>query len=232
MVKRHEPGEEKSPIAPKGVAAGEFARWLDGTEAQLHSSNGATEVSCGSCRGCCRSSMFVHIGPEEKRTLDKIPRGLLFPAPGLPKGHVVMGYDDEGRCPMLIEDKCSIYEDRPQACRDYDCRVFAATGINVDGQQEIAQRVREWVFRYEGDGARRDQEILKEAAAFLAENRDLFPAGSLPSYPVQVAVMAVRVFRVFAEMKGKGAREGFAIPDAAVASAILAEIRDAQVGGE
>ncbi len=64
--------------------------------------------------------MFVHIKPDETQTLRRIPRALLFPAPGLPKGHRVMGYDDRGYCPMLVDDKCSIYEDRPQACRTYD----------------------------------------------------------------------------------------------------------------
>jgi Fe-S-cluster containining protein len=76
--------------------------------------------------------MFIHISPEETRTIQRIPRELLFPAPGKPKGHVLMGYTDQGYCPMLVAGECSIYEDRPQTCRDYDCRVFAATGISVD----------------------------------------------------------------------------------------------------
>ena len=81
--------------------------------------------------------MFIHIQPEETQTLQRIPRALLFPAPGLPKGHVLMGYCDKGQCPMLVDNQCSIYEHRPQTCRDYDCRVFAATGISVDQQPSL-----------------------------------------------------------------------------------------------
>ena len=79
-----------------------------------------------------------------------------FPAPGLPKGHVLMGYDDHGQCPMLKGGECSIYDDRPQTCRDYDCRVFAATGIAVDreAQPEIARRVAAWAFTYENAESR------------------------------------------------------------------------------
>lgn len=38
-----------------------------------------------------------------------IPAELLFPAPGLPKGHVLLGYDANGHCPMLAEGGCSIF---------------------------------------------------------------------------------------------------------------------------
>jgi Fe-S-cluster containining protein len=87
--------------------------------------------------------MFIHVKPDEEETLRRIPRALLFPAPGLPKGHVLMGYGDNGQCPMLIDGERSIYEHRPQTCRDYDCRIFAATGVPVDEhtQSEISQRV-------------------------------------------------------------------------------------------
>jgi len=99
--------------------------------------------------------MFIHIEPAETQTIQRIPRALLFPAPGLPKGHVLMGYSDKGHCPMLVGNKCSIYEDRPQTCRDYDCRVFAATGVPVDqSQTEIADRVKAWAFHYESEASR------------------------------------------------------------------------------
>jgi len=113
--------------------------------------------------------MFIHIKPEETQTIQRIPRALLFPAPGLPEGHVLMGYSDNGHCPMLVDNKCSIYEYRPQTCRSYDCRVFAATGVPVDQQTqaEIAQRVKAWVFNYESEESRQEHMILRDAAAFL-----------------------------------------------------------------
>ncbi len=196
------------------VPAGHFSEWLRGADASLRSENAGTNVPCGACRGCCRSSMFIRIKPEETRTLQRIPGALLFPAPGLPKGNVLLGYNDQGQCPMLVDNECSIYEDRPQTCRDYDCRVFAATGISVDPhtQAEIANRVKAWAFDYESEASREEQRTVQEAAAFLEKNRDRFPPGTIPSYPVQLAVLAVRIYRLFSEMKRA--------PDAAIAQAI------------
>ena len=70
----------------KEVSAGDFSVWLRGTEASMRSGKGGAEVPCGTCRGCCRSSMFIHIKPEETRTLERVPRALLFPAPGCRRG--------------------------------------------------------------------------------------------------------------------------------------------------
>ena len=168
--------------------------------------------------------MFIPIKPEETKTIQRIPRALLFPAPGLPKGHVLLGYDDQGRCPMLVDNECSIYEDRPQTCRDYDCRVFAATGITVDPetQAEIANRVKAWAFDYESEGSREEHTIVREAAAFLQKNRDLFTKGSLPGYPVQLAALAITIYRLFAELTG----EKLTVPpDAAIAQAIMNAIK-------
>jgi hypothetical protein len=87
----------------------------------------------------------VHIEPDETDTLAHVPAELRFPAPGLPKGHFVLGYDQHGHCPMLIDGACSVYEHRPRTCRTYDCRIFAVTGV-VPDQPGIADRVRDWEF--------------------------------------------------------------------------------------
>jgi len=91
-----------------------------------------SNVPCGSCTACCTSSQFIHIAPDEVDPLGVIPRDVLFPAPRLPVGHVLMGYDDNGHCPMLVDGACSIYEHRPRTCRTYDCRAFAASGLELD----------------------------------------------------------------------------------------------------
>jgi len=219
MRKKREPGEE-AQAALVLIAAGGFSAWLGATEDALRSGDGGADVPCGTCRGCCRASMFIHIKPEETRTLKRIPRGLKFPAPGLPKGHVLLGYNERGECPMLVGNECSIYEDRPQTCRDYDCRIFAATGIAVDEkiQAEVARRVREWVFTYVDQESHEKHALVKEAAAFLTQNRNLFPQGSLPGYPVQLAALAVRVYGVLAELRGE---TGAGRTDAEIAQAIL-----------
>jgi Fe-S-cluster containining protein len=128
------------------LPAGSFSAWFDEIVDALHT-DGEMAVPCGTCRACCTSSQFVHIEPDEADTLAHVPAALRFPAPGLPAGHVVLGYDEHGRCPMLVDDVCSIYDHRPRTCRTYDCRVFAATGIDSGATQPaIAAQVRAWDF--------------------------------------------------------------------------------------
>jgi hypothetical protein len=44
---------------------------------------------------------------------------------------------------MFADGRCSIYDERPRACRQYDCRVFAVSGVIPD-QPAVAERVRQW----------------------------------------------------------------------------------------
>jgi Fe-S-cluster containining protein len=121
-----------------------FSEWLDEFELTMEREIDAV-VPCGACTACCTSSQFVHIGPDENDALAHIPAELRFRAPGLPKGHFVMGYDERGHCPMLVDGDCSIYDHRPRTCRMYDCRIFAVTDVEPD-QPEIATRVHDWQF--------------------------------------------------------------------------------------
>jgi Fe-S-cluster containining protein len=152
------------------VAAGDFSTWLDGMQAALRGEHDA-DVPCGSCTACCTSSQFVHIEPDETDALAHIPAALLFPAPRLPKGHVLLGYDERGHCPMLVGGRCSIYQHRPRTCRTYDCRVFPAAGLDAD-QPAIAERVRRWRFAYPTalDRSRHD-EVRRAARTQAAQDR-------------------------------------------------------------
>jgi Fe-S-cluster containining protein len=143
--------------------AGGFSDWLTGMRAALRGERTA-HVPCGGCTACCTSSQFVHVDPDEADALAHIPTDLLFPAPGLPPGHMVLGYDERGHCPMLIEGRCSIYDHRPRACRTYDCRVFAAAGVAPD-QPAVAQQVRRWRFSYPEPAERILQEGVRSRAA-------------------------------------------------------------------
>jgi uncharacterized protein len=124
-------------------AAGAFSSWLIRMR-EILTEGGAADVPCGGCVGCCASSKFIHIGPREKRTLSRIPKKFLFPAPLLPKGTMLLGYDEKGRCPMLVRGKCTIYEYRPHTCRTYDCRVFSAAGVEPEDDEKglIRKQVR------------------------------------------------------------------------------------------
>jgi Fe-S-cluster containining protein len=136
------------------LPAGSFSGWLASMRSALRGERDAA-VPCDGCTACCTSSQFIHIEPDETDTLAHIPQALLFPAPGSPPGHVVLGYDDNGQCPMLIDNACSIYEHRPKTCRTYDCRLFAATGVEIDASKPaIAARVRRWRFTFATDDDR------------------------------------------------------------------------------
>jgi Fe-S-cluster containining protein len=178
--------------------AGDFSTWLRDTRRALLAGTG-TVVECGTCRGCCRSSYFIHIAPQESSVLHVVRKELLVPAPGLPAGHVLMGYDTSGRCPMLTDGECSIYDHRPQTCRDYDCRVFAAAGIDAGGDEraEINQRVREWTFTYPAQRDRDEQGAVREAAAFIRTNEDRFAQEQRPVTESQVAILAIKAYELF-----------------------------------
>ena len=180
------------------LAAGAFSAWLAQARSALVTKASA-DVACGTCTGCCTSSYFIHIGPDEKDSLARIPKALLFKAPGYPKGHVLMGYDENGHCPMLQKGKCTIYAHRPQTCRDYDCRVFAAAGTAAgdDDKQVINQRVAQWRFDLPTDRDSRELRAVRLAAGYLREHAGTFPSGFVPTSPTQLALLAMKVYEAF-----------------------------------
>ena len=125
---------------------------------------GGSNVPCDGCTACCRSSQFIDIAPDETDTLVHVPAELLFPAPGRPAGHVVLGYDETGCCPMLIDNRCSIYEHRPQTCRTYDCRVLTAARVELDDETKalIAERTQRWRFGYPNPDDRARQRAVRD----------------------------------------------------------------------
>ena len=181
----------------RDLPAGRFSTWLG----QI-----GVDVPCGTCTACCTSSQFIHIGPEERETLSRIPRALLFPAPGLPKGNVVMGYDERGHCPMFVEGACSIYEHRPHTCRTYDCRVFPAAGLEPDhdGRAKITQQVRRWRFDVSDPEDAVVKSAVVAAAVYLRAHAGALPPGAVPGNPTQLAHLAVRIRDVFLERLATG----------------------------
>ena len=153
---------------PDGSDAGDFGTWLDLTLAALPV-NGPSDVPCGTCIACCSAAQFVHVEPTDQAALARIPAELLFPAPGLPEGHRVLGYDRLGRCPMLSDSGCTIYADRPAACRAYDCRVFAATGVSLEesSKRGIQARVDGWKFAITSESDAQRWVAVRAAAGFL-----------------------------------------------------------------
>ena len=178
--------------------AGCFSSWLRRFRHALLTDTGI-EVPCGSCRACCTSSYFIHIRPEEKKTLSRIHKQLLFSAPGLPKGNMLLGHFSDGSCPMLKDSGCMIYNVRPKTCHIYDCRIFAAAGIKAGSKEKrlVNQQVEKWIFSYPTDTDRLQHDAVRTAAWFMLHKVKLFPEGFVPDNPSLLAVSALRVFPVF-----------------------------------
>jgi Fe-S-cluster containining protein len=190
------------------LAAGDFSAWLDGVQAAVRG-EAASDVPCGTCTACCTSSQFVHIGPDETDTLAHIPEDLVFAAPRLPRGHVLLGYDERGHCPMLVDGRCSIYAHRPRTCRTYDCRVFPAAGIDADDDKpQIARQARRWRFEHPTEADRTEHAAVRAAAAYLAERPGDLPSGAVPVTATRRAVLAIEVHEAFLPRDDAGPPRG------------------------
>jgi Fe-S-cluster containining protein len=199
------------------VAAGPFGVWLARARAALRGEAG-NEVPCGDCGGCCTSSYYIPLRPRDVAVLEQVPAAFLTKTRDHPDAHWLMGYRADGHCPMYSGQGCSVYAMRPQTCRDYDCRVFAAAGIDAgkSDKETINRRVRAWAFTYTDDAERAAHAAVRQAAAFLREHAAVFPNGFVPATPMGVAVLAIKVYTVFLST----ARE--VRPPACIAGAIIA----------
>jgi Fe-S-cluster containining protein len=181
------------------LSAGPFSAWLRAAREALRTGAGA-DVPCGDCTACCASAYFIHVRPGETATLDALGKDALIDAPGLPAGHKLLGHGKDGTCPKLVENRCTVYAHRPQTCRAYDCRVFAAAGIlESPDKPRINARVEQWRFDYPTPRDREEHEAVRSAARFITNNAGLFPEGRIPGTPSQLAVLAMKVHGVFLE---------------------------------
>jgi uncharacterized protein len=180
-------GLPAGPATP--LPAGDFSAWLQATYATLWRDVPA-DVPCGSCNVCCRTHHQLHLRPGEKAARKRLPREYLSVARGLPPGYLLLGYDERGACPVLVDDRCSIYEDRLLVCRTYDCRIYAATDVPPD-RADIAVQVRRWRFAYPGAEDRERHEAVLAAARFIRGQSACLPSEAARQQPVRVATLAV-----------------------------------------
>lgn len=176
------------------------------------------DVPCDGCVGCCVSSYPIPLRPTDVVALARVPdRYLQWPSSSGQSAR--MGFRDDGTCPMLVERRCTIYAGRPRTCRDYDCRIYAAAGLQPDGERPvIQQRVAEWSFTYEDEQARASAAAVRAAGIFIREHAASFPAAMRAHSATAAAVLAVKVYPLF--MAGGDAR-----PDAALVDAVLEAAR-------
>jgi Fe-S-cluster containining protein len=198
------------------LPAGDFSDWLRAMRAALAGGTGM-EVACGDCRGCCTSSLFIKVRAHEHVALARIGARNLEPGPGS-QGNMLMGYDEHGHCLMFRDGGCSIYQDRPETCRTYDCRVFSATGMKAGGDEKsvINARVARWRFSFRTDQARAEQAAVTAAANYMRQHPVRFPGGRVPSRPSEIAVLAVKTYPVFLQPPATDAGIAAAIVETAL----------------
>lgn len=192
--------------ASPNVDAGNFEAWLQSILLSFKVGE-ELDVPCGKCRGCCSAGRFVHLTPSDRSAHSAIPKQFLHCAPGMPKGHAVMGYLAGGLCPMLKAGDCSIYSSRSSTCRTFDCRVLAAAGLRIDGKwnERINERVQAWRFSFSSEDGPQRLKAIRSAANFIQEHPGAFPGGRAPSEPTTIAVLAIKVHTVFLSPSGNAA---------------------------
>jgi hypothetical protein len=76
---------------------------------------------CGGCTSCCRVGYDIELTPDEA---ERLPHG------EDQDGKPILEKQPDGKtCKMFRDGACSIYPERPLACRVYDCRTFSLTRI-------------------------------------------------------------------------------------------------------
>jgi hypothetical protein len=175
------------------------------------------DVPCDGCVGCCVSSYPIPLRPTDAVALARVPdRYLQWPSGSGQSAR--MGFREDGTCPMLSERLCTIYNDRPRTCRDYDCRIYAAAGVLPDGNRPvIQQRVAEWCFTYEDDQASASAAAVHAAADFIRAHAASFPAAMRAHSATAAAVLAIKVYPLF--MDGRDSRPVAELVDAVVEAA-------------
>lgn len=128
---------------------------------------------------------------------------------------------------MLKADACSIYAHRPQTCRNYDCRAFAAAGISLGTgpRSAVNERVWQWRFEYPTELDAQLHCAVRAAAAFLQRRRDLFPEQLRFSDPGQLAKAAIAAHELFLETDDSSLRVTERATDVDIAEAIIRRLR-------
>ena len=84
----------------------------------------ARSVDCAACARCC-TKLQIQVSETDQR---RLAQALGMNLPDLQEKYLVYGPDDEGGsvwrmkeapCPFLENGRCSVYEARPEQCRDY-----------------------------------------------------------------------------------------------------------------
>jgi len=204
----------------ESLDAGDFAIWLSQMQTVLRGGTKGTDVPCGDCVGCCSSHWPVALRAEDEALIPLVPAWLLLEPDNAPEGIRYMGYREDGTCPMLVKRQCHVYAQRPQTCRDFDCRIFTAAGIASAGADKplINERLSVWRFSYASAEDLAVHEAIQATAAFLQGEAREVTGFHFPIAPIAIAGLALKAHTVFLKGNagGKSAAElARAVVDAA-----------------
>lgn len=89
----------------------------------------AEQIACrAGCSGCCRHlSLFPVEAAVLSRAIEDLPGGIR----ALLAGRI--DWPENGTCPLLLNDRCTVYGNRPVICRTHGLPLLAV----VDGQQRV-----------------------------------------------------------------------------------------------
>lgn len=91
---------------------------FDITVLSIESEENFSDVPCGSCTQCCEK-LSPYLTPEEFLSGKYIYSLISTDDPSIP---VIAIPRNEKGCLYFVDNKCSIYNDRPKSCRQFDCR--------------------------------------------------------------------------------------------------------------
>jgi len=162
------------------VDAGGFADWILAMQRGMRTGEGS-DVPCGGCVACCTSGQLVPVDEDERAALPA--HAVVETAAG-----TVLARTEDGACLSLVQNRCTVYESRPSACRIYDCRIFPATGLEPeDDKPAIREQAGRWRFRIETDDDRRRHVATRSAVQMIVMQQ----VGGRPTSTTQLAAQAV-----------------------------------------
>jgi Fe-S-cluster containining protein len=98
------------------------------------------QVPCNGCNACCREpQLYVDLDPGEEEKYQHQPT--YDEDDGRPWD---LKKNERGECMYLLDGKCSIYHDRPRACRTYDCRLHLLGAPLSKGHDLILEALDQW----------------------------------------------------------------------------------------
>ena len=100
-----------------------------------------SDVPCGTCTRCCE--LLAPMLSSEEITSGLYPLSLINPTEQQRKENpnsnivVTLYRKPGGGCGMFIDGRCSIYDIRPKACRQFDCRKGHYSELNEFAKEKF-----------------------------------------------------------------------------------------------